>query len=96
MDKKSVILYNAVLSQNSQSFISKLPKNKYIGNYTISGVIWLTTEAEMRLHQCCFTGHRPSKLPWGEDERDPRCLALKRELKRKLEEANVELLTSEE
>lgn len=26
---------------------------------------------------CCFTGHRPSKLPWGEDEGDPRCLALK-------------------
>lgn len=27
---------------------------------------------------CCFTGHRPDKLPWGTDERDPRCLALKR------------------
>ena len=20
---------------------------------------------------CCFTGHRPDKLPWGEDEADP-------------------------
>ena len=29
---------------------------------------------------CCFTGHRPSKLPWGYDETDPRCLALKRRI----------------
>ena len=26
---------------------------------------------------CCFTGHRPSKLPWGRNEEDPRCLSLK-------------------
>lgn len=36
-------------------------------------------------HTCCFTGHRPAKLPWGSDERDPRCLALKRSLLRELE-----------
>ena len=29
---------------------------------------------------CCFTGHRPEKLPWGENEQDPRCLALKRRI----------------
>ena len=29
---------------------------------------------------CCFTGHRPEKLPWGTDETDPRCAALKRRL----------------
>lgn len=34
---------------------------------------------------CCFTGHRPEKLPWGTDERDPRCLALKRSMLRELE-----------
>ena len=34
---------------------------------------------------CCFTGHRPSKLPWGYDERDPRCLILKRSLLREAE-----------
>ena len=34
---------------------------------------------------CCFTGHRPDKLPWGFDERDPRCLALKRSMARELE-----------
>ena len=28
-------------------------------------------------HTCCFTGHRPDKLPWGGNEEDPRCLALK-------------------
>lgn len=36
---------------------------------------------------CCFTGHRPSKLPWGEDETDPRCLALKDAIRRELEKA---------
>ena len=26
---------------------------------------------------CCFSGYRPSKLPWKEDETDRRCIALK-------------------
>jgi len=26
---------------------------------------------------CAFTGHRPQRLPWGGNEQDPRCLALK-------------------
>lgn len=34
---------------------------------------------------CCFTGHRPGKLPWGLDEQDPRCAGLKRSLDRELE-----------
>lgn len=34
---------------------------------------------------CCFSGHRASKLPWGENESDPRCAALKEELARTLE-----------
>lgn len=34
---------------------------------------------------CCFTGHRPDKLPWGLDERDPRCAALKQSLAREIE-----------
>lgn len=34
---------------------------------------------------CCFTGHRPDKLPWGLDESDPRCLAVKRSMARELE-----------
>ena len=38
-----------------------------------------------RERTCCFTGHRPEKLPWGTDERDPRCLALKRSISRELE-----------
>lgn len=27
---------------------------------------------------CAFTGHRPHKLPWRNNEDDPRCIALKR------------------
>ena len=34
---------------------------------------------------CCFSGHRPAKLPWGTNETDPRCLALKEELAARLE-----------
>lgn len=33
-----------------------------------------------RQESCCFTGHRPGKLPWGYNEEDPRCLALKRRM----------------
>ena len=29
---------------------------------------------------CCFTGHRASKLPWGYDESDMRCIELKEKL----------------
>ena len=29
---------------------------------------------------CCFTGHRPEKLPWRYNEADPRCLSLKRRI----------------
>ena len=38
-----------------------------------------------RAQTCCFTGHRPMKLPWGMNEDDPRCLALKAELAARLE-----------
>ena len=34
---------------------------------------------------CCFTGHRPAKLPWGQREDDPRCIELKLELAARLE-----------
>lgn len=36
---------------------------------------------------CAFTGHRPHKLPWGREEADPRCLAVKAVLEARLEEA---------
>lgn len=36
---------------------------------------------------CCFTGHRPGKLPWGEDEWDSRCVALKDRLAQEIERA---------
>ena len=34
---------------------------------------------------CCFTGHRPVKLPWKTNENDPRCLSLKRQIAAALE-----------
>ena len=34
---------------------------------------------------CCFTGHRPSKLPWRQNENDPRCVQVKQELASRLE-----------
>ena len=36
---------------------------------------------------CCFTGHRPDKLPWGIRENDPRCADLKARLAVTLEAA---------
>ena len=33
-----------------------------------------------RQESCCFTGHRPTKLPWRYDESDSRCAALKRRM----------------
>lgn len=38
-------------------------------------------------HACSFTGHRPAKLPWGDNEQDPRCITLKENIKRAVEEA---------
>ena len=40
-----------------------------------------------KANTCCFTGHRPDKLPWGTDERDPRCTRLKERLGQALERA---------
>ena len=36
---------------------------------------------------CCFTGHRPGKLPWRYDETDPRCISLKRRIAKAVESA---------
>ena len=36
---------------------------------------------------CGFTGHRPEKLPWGSNEEDPRCRALKILIRRAVEQA---------
>lgn len=34
-----------------------------------------------RKQTCCFTGHRPEKLPWGTNEADDRCRILKSKLR---------------
>ena len=33
---------------------------------------------------CAFTGHRPHKFPWKDNEADPRCIALKETLARQI------------
>lgn len=40
-----------------------------------------------RQESCCFTGHRPTKLPWRYDENDPRCTALKLRIRHAVEVA---------
>ena len=43
-----------------------------------------------RQESCCFTGHRPGKLPWKYNEADARCLALKRRMMDAVEAAYEE------
>ncbi len=40
-----------------------------------------------REHTCCFTGHRPEKLPWGRNEANAACVQLKKRLTAALHEA---------
>ena len=35
-------------------------------------------------HTCCFTGHRASGYPWGDDDSCPECLALKERMKKEI------------
>ena len=35
---------------------------------------------------CCFTGHRPAKLPWGSDENDERCILAGQKLREQLQD----------
>lgn len=42
--------------------------------------------ADERNITCCFTGHRPEKLPWGCYEDNAACVALKRRIVHTLEE----------
>lgn len=39
---------------------------------------------------CCFTGHRPGKLPWRYREEDPRCVCLKKRIADAVEAAYQE------
>lgn len=43
-----------------------------------------------RQSACCFTGHRPGKLPWRYNEEDPQCVALKRRMMDAVEAAYEE------
>lgn len=39
------------------------------------------------IHTCCFTGHRPQKLPWGFNEDDERCQKMKMQTEKTIEMA---------
>lgn len=43
--------------------------------------------ARLKSKTVCFTGHRAQKLPWGFNEKDERCIAMKETLKAEIEEA---------
>ena len=43
-----------------------------------------------RQESCCFTGHRPTTLPWRYNETDPRCLVLKQRIADAVETAYEE------
>lgn len=38
----------------------------------------------MKTETCAFTGHRPHKFPWKDNEADPRCMALKETLEEQI------------
>lgn len=59
----------------------KPPFSVYNGENFLSG----EGTMEQREITCCFTGHRPNKLPWGSRDGDSRCLALKDEIAMRLE-----------
>ena len=42
-----------------------------------------------KIKTCCFTGHRPKALPWGNNESDLRCVALKSRIKFTVEDLIV-------
>ena len=39
---------------------------------------------------CCFTGHRPQKLPWKFNENDERCIRIKQRAEEEIEKAIIE------
>lgn len=43
------------------------------------------TGTDERKSSCCFTGHRPDKLPWGNDDRHPDCIRLRVQIALELE-----------
>jgi len=47
-------------------------------------------EVEERIKTCCFTGHRPKALPWGNEESDLRCAAFKSRMRFTVENLIVE------
>jgi len=50
-------------------------------------------EALMERKACAFSGHRPGKLPWKNNEQDSRCVELKRILSEQIEKLILEGVT---
>lgn len=48
---------------------------------------------EKLLYSCAFTGHRPHKLPWKDNEKDPRCVMLIRRMTEQIAKLAAEGIT---
>lgn len=44
-------------------------------------------DEELKLITLCFTGHRSQKLPWRFNEKDPRCVEMRKTAKKEIENA---------
>jgi len=84
--------YYSILSEKCNYIFSHISSIFELTQDTKTIIILILTNSGSvistdRQRTCCFTGHRPNKLPWGNDESDPRCILLKAQIYETLEQA---------
>ena len=93
--RRLVIQFSTVTIHDGAAFVKRAPTEilaLYKYEQMFYNVIYRKGASAVRGKQsaCCFTGHRPAKLPWGYDESDERCRALKAKLCAAAESAILE------